>query len=108
MPAVPGPKPRGDRALTGAERSKGYRERKALAGTKPVIRYRRPKDRRSRPERWREAVAQLMLLQAEYQIWLDSLPASLADTVLADTLRMVCDLDLSELEIELPRGFGRD
>ena len=49
-----------------------------------------------------------MSLQAEYQIWLDSLPANLADTVLADTLRMVCDLDLSELEIELPRGFGRD
>ena len=104
---MPGPKPRGERALTGAERSKAYRERKAAAA-QLVVRYRRPKDRRSRPQRWHDAVAELMTLQSEYQSWLDSLPASLADTPLADALRAICTFDLSVLELELPRGFGRD
>jgi len=27
---------------------------------------------------------------------------------MADVLRVVCDLDLSSLEIDPPRGFGRD
>lgn len=59
-------------------------------------------------QRWRDAVAELVELQADYQQWLDALPESLADTPTADALRAVCDLDLSELEIDPPRGFGRD
>jgi hypothetical protein len=40
---------------------------------------------------------------------LDALPPSLADSAMADELRAICDLDLSELQgIEPPRGFGRD
>jgi hypothetical protein len=39
----PGPKPRGDHALTGAERMRAYRERKAAG--EPSVRYRKPKDR---------------------------------------------------------------
>ena len=44
----------------------------------------------------------------DYQQWLDGLPESLADTPTADALRAVCDLDLSNLEVDPPRGFGRD
>ena len=65
-------------------------------------------DRRSRPQRWRDAVAELAELQGDYQAWLDALPPSLADSATADALRAICDLDLSVLEIEPPRGFGRD
>jgi len=36
------------------------------------------------------------------------LPESLADTPTADALRAICDLDLSSLEIDPPRSFGRD
>jgi hypothetical protein len=36
------------------------------------------------------------------------LPSSLADTALADALRAIYALDLTELDIEPPRGFGRD
>jgi len=39
---------------------------------------------------------------------MDGLPESLADTSTADALRAVYDLDLSGLEVDPPRGFGRD
>jgi len=82
----------------------------AHANAAPVVkvRYRKPADRRSRPQRWRDAVAELLELQADYQQWLDALPESLAESPTADALRTVCNLDLSGLEVELPRGFGRD
>ena len=57
---------------------------------------------------WRDAVAQLAELQNQYQAWLDSLPPSLAHSPTADALRAICDLDLTLLEIEPPRGYGRD
>ena len=105
----PGPKPLGERAMTTAERQARYRAAHAADSPATVkVRYRRPADRRSRPQRWRDAVAELLELQAGYQQWLDGLPESLADTPTADALRAVCDLDLSSLEIDLPRGFGRD
>ena len=105
----PGPKPLGERALTPAERQARYRAAHAAdtAATMKVC-YRKPADRRSRPQRWRDAVAELIELQADYQQWLDGLPESLADTPTADALRTVCDLDLSSLEVDPPRGFGRD
>ena len=34
-------------------------------------------DRRTRPQRWRDAVAELLALQAEYAAWRDALPDSL-------------------------------
>ena len=105
----PGPKPLGKRALTPAERQARYRAAHAADTAATVkVRYRRPADRRTRPERWRDAVAELIELQADYQHWLDGLPESLADTPTTDALRAVCNLDLSELEIDPPRGFGRD
>jgi hypothetical protein len=73
------------------------------------LRYRKPVDRRSRVQRWRDAVAELQELQDEYQAWLDTLPQNMEDSATAEALRAICDLDLSELEgIVLPRGFGRD
>ena len=38
-----------------------------------------PASSRSRPQRWQEAVRTLLDLQAEYQAWLDNLPASLQE-----------------------------
>ena len=105
----PGPKPLGERAMTLAERQARFRAAHAADTPATVkVRYRRPADRRSRPQRWRDAVAELLELQAGYQQWLDGLPESLADTPMADALRAVCDLDLSGLEVDPPRGFGRD
>jgi len=102
-----GPKPQGEAALTPAERQARYRAARQ-AGT-PAVRYRKPGDRRSRPQRWRDAVAELVELQASYQDWLDSLPENLREGATAEAMAAVCGLDLSELEgVEPPRGFGRD
>ncbi len=102
-----GPKPQGEAALTPAERQARYRAARQ-AGT-PAVRYRKPGDRRSRPQRWRDAVAELVELQAACQDWLDSLPESLREGATAEALAAVCSLNLSELEgVEPPRGFGRD
>ncbi len=93
--------------MTVAERQAQFRAAHADEG--PKIRYRRPGDRRSRPQRWRDAVAELVELQDEYRTWLDSVPDNLAESVMAQALRAVCEVDLSELEsVEPPCGFGRD
>ena len=90
-----------------------YRSRKAeQAGA--AIRYRRPADRRTRPQRWHDAVAELLALQAEYTAWADALPDGLRDTTTAEALQAIVDqaivdLDLSDLaDIEPLRGYGRD
>ena len=95
-------------ALTNAERQARYRARRAeQAGT--TIRYRRPADRRTRPQRWHAAVAELLALQVEYTDWADTLPDGLRDTATAEALQVIVDLDLSDLaEVEPPRGYGRD
>jgi hypothetical protein len=79
-------------ALSNAERQRRYRNRRK--DLQPVVRYRRPQDRRSRPQRWADAVETLRELQAEYQEWLDNLPESLQDTALAEKLQAICDLEL--------------
>ena len=55
-----------------------------------------------------QRLTELLELQADYQQWSDALPESLADVHTANGLRAVCDLDLSGLEINPPRGVGRD
>ncbi len=98
--------PQGQLALTGAERQARWRARHAGA---PVTRWRRPADRRSRPQRWRDAVAELVALQNEYTQWFEALPEPLRDTATGEALQAVVDLDLDELlAIEPPHGFGRD
>jgi hypothetical protein len=93
--------------MTHAERQARYRA--SHAGSTLKVIYRRPADHRSRPQRWRDAVSELIELQSEYQSWLDALPENLTSSPTADTLQMICELDLSELaNVEPPRGFGRD
>jgi hypothetical protein len=77
--------------------------------THPIVRFRRPADRRSRIPRWNATIAALTDLQMEYGAWLDALPDNQQDSATAEALRAIVDYDLSELQaIEPPRGFGRD
>ena len=96
-------------ALTGAQRMARLRARQR-AGEKPV-RFRRPKDRRSRPQQWQDAVTVLLDCLDAYQDWRDNLPAGVADSTIAERLDAVLELRelVEQLEaVELPRGFGRD
>jgi hypothetical protein len=114
---MPGPPPRGDRPATPTERSAAYRARhKATAEaapTKPpvVVRYRRPADRRSRPQQWADAVQTLADLLDRFQEWRDNLPSSLANSATAEALDAMLELRgyVEELQaVALPKGFGRD
>jgi hypothetical protein len=97
----------GEIAMTGAERQARYRT--AHASGAPVIRIRRPAERRSRIQRWNDTIAATVELQAEYAAWLDALLDNQQDSALVDALRTIVEFDLSELQaIEPPRGFGRD
>ena len=104
-----GRKPVGETSLSNAERQARYRARHQSPEPPVVIRARRPIDRRPRPRRWHDAVAELIDLQAAYAAWLEALPESLLGTATADALQAIVDLDLDELAaIEPPRGYGRD
>jgi hypothetical protein len=104
-----GCKPTGEHTLSNAERQARYRARHRAEATTAVTRSHRPTDRRSRPQRWRDAVDTLLTLQAEYADWLAALPDSLQDSATAGALEAIIDLDLTPLaEIEPPRGYGRD
>ena len=95
--------------LSNAERQRRHRERLKAGQQPPRVRYRRPKDKRSKARRWSDAVQELVDLQAEYQAWLDSLPENLRGSAVAEQLEDICELDLDSLqEVEPPRGFGRD
>ena len=77
-----GRKPEGEIALSSAERQARYRARRQpiqppAAITRPLT------DHRSRPRRWRAAVAELLALQAEYAAWSDALPDNLRDSATA-------------------------
>jgi hypothetical protein len=76
-----------------------------------VVRYRRRADRRSKPQRWADAVETLADLIDSYQAWRDGLPPALADSDIAQRLDGVLELrDLvDQLAVaDLPKGFGRD
>ena len=88
--------------MTNAERQQRYRYRHNAG--EPVRTFQRPRDRRARPPRWADAHDQLRTLQAEYEAWRNQLPESRT----AELLEGVCDVDLDVLDVELPRGFGRD
>ena len=104
-----GRQPEGEHALSNAERQARYRARREAQQPAPVIRYRRPADRRTRAQRWHDTVAGLIALQAEYAAWYDVLPDNLRDTTTGNALQAIVDLDLDDLvNIEPPRGFGRD
>jgi hypothetical protein len=98
--------PQGHQALTVAERQARWRARHAAV---PAVRYRRSADRRSRPRRWHDAVAELVALQSEYRQWFEALPDAFRDTATGEALQAIVDFDLTELaDLEPPLGFGRD
>ena len=104
-----GRQPQGEQALSNAERQARYRSRHQAHQPTPVVRYRRSADRRTRPQRWHDAVAELITLQAEYAAWCDALPDSLRDSPTAVALLAIVELELDELAaIVPPRGYGRD
>ena len=102
------PQDMGSYPLSNAERQARHRARKAeQAGV--TIRYRRPTDRRTRPQRWRDAVTELLALQTDYAAWASALPDALRETAIAEALQATTDLDLIELaDIKPPHGYGRD
>ncbi len=110
-----GRKPTGSQALTGAERQARYRARQAGAGAAPAGHRRqsnpgaKPTRPRTRPQRWRAAVDELVALQAEYAAWLDALPEATRHGPTGMALEAIAELDLDEIAaVEPPRGFGRD
>jgi hypothetical protein len=60
-----GRRPQGEQALSNAERQ-ALTARHQANQPPPVIRYRRPKDNRSRAQRRRDAVTELLTLQVGY------------------------------------------
>ena len=87
-------------AMSNAERQRRYRERRKAQ--EPVVRYHRPPDRRSRPERWQDAVRTLREIQDEYREWLDKLPDSLRGSALGHKLAAICKLDLDKYDVVAP------
>jgi hypothetical protein len=97
----------GDAPLSNAERQARYRARHRAAQL--TVHARTIVDRRSRPQRWRDAVSELLTLQAAYADWLEALPQTLQGTATAEALQAIVELDLDTLAaIDPPRGYGRD
>jgi hypothetical protein len=107
-PMPRGRRPEGDHALSNAERQASSRARLAPPPL-PTPHPRSCADRRSRPQRWRDAVAVLLALQVEYAAWLEALPENLHDSPTAQALEAIVTLDLDTLaDTDPPRGYGRD
>ena len=101
--------PEGDAPLSNAERQARYRARHKEEQPSVIVRTRRPVDRRSRIQRWRDAVSELVDVRASCAAWLEALPESLRGTATAEALQAIVDLDLDALAaIEPPRGYGHD
>ena len=104
-----GRQPQGEQALSNAERQARYRARHEADQPAPVVRYRRPVDRRTRPQRWNDAVAELLVLQAEYAAWCDALPDGLRDTPPPRPARRSSNsISMTSPPSMPPRGYGRD
>jgi hypothetical protein len=104
-----GRQPEGEIALSNAERQARWRAKHQAATPSDAVRARRPADRRSRIQRWRDAVGELLDIQADCAAWLDALPEALRETTTAEALQAIVDLDLDALAaVEPPRGYGRD
>ena len=98
----------GETPMTGAERQARYRA--ARANNVPVIRIRRARlTVAAGSSAGMTPSPRLTDLQAEYAAWLEAMPDNQRDSTMAEALRAIVELDLSELQaIEPPRGFGRD
>jgi hypothetical protein len=110
-----GRKPDGEHALSNAERQARHRARHSTQSpllttpTRPPTAPRIKSAGRNRLQRWRDAVSELLALQAEYADWLAALPYGLGESRTAEALEAIVDLDLTALaDIVPPRGYGRD
>ncbi len=104
-----GRRPSGEKAMSNAERQARHRANRLTTPVEVITRPRRSTDRRSRPQRWRDAVKELLDLQATYADWLETLPDGLRASRTAEALEAIVDLDLTDLATcEAPRGYGRD
>jgi len=104
-----GREPEGEVPLSNAERQARWRARHKDEQPTVMVRARRPVDRRSRIQRWRDAAGELLDIQADCATWLDALPEALRQTTTAEALQAIVDLDLEALTVvEPPRGYGRD
>ena len=102
------PAPRiGIAPMTAAERQARHRAKlRQQSGSPPAAPARRLPPR---PQRWAAAIETLIDLQDEYRAWLDTLPANLEGSRLAEKLLAIAELDLEELQmIDPPSGYGRD
>ncbi len=101
--------PEGPAALSNAERQ--ARHRAKMLALRPPLPTKRPKAaaRRSRSQRWNEALAELLAVQAECAAWFEALPEGLCESSTADALQEMIDLDLEAIAaVQPPRGYGRD
>ena len=106
-----GRKPEGPQAMSGAERQARYRARQRGSLSQITLgpKTARAECRRSRHQRWRAAVAELLALQTEYAAWLDALPEATRDGATGEALQAIADLDFDDIAgTDPPRGFGRD
>lgn len=103
-----GRQPEGETALSNAERQARWRAKQQAPAPSVVTRARRAVDRRSRVQRWRDAVGELLVIQSDCAAWLEALPEALRETATADALQAIVDLELDALASEPPRGYGRD
>ena len=67
---------------------------------------RRPRGRRSRPQRWNDAVQTLIDLQAEYQVWLADLPLSRRCSPVAQQVEKISAFRLDKLRVEVKPSHG--
>jgi hypothetical protein len=67
--------------LSNAERQARFRARHKDQQPAAIVHTRRQVDRRSRPQRWRDAVTELLTLQGAYAAWLEALPDRLQGTL---------------------------
>ena len=74
---------------------------------------RQRRDRRSRPQQWRDALNTIIALRDAWQAWRDAMPETLEASPTAERLDEVLEC-LEEVDwehlaaLDLPRGFGRD
>jgi hypothetical protein len=103
--------PEGPAALSNAERQARHRAKMHMLALRASLPAKRPKAaaRRSRSQRWNEALAELLAVQAECAAWFEALPESLCESSTADALQEMIDLDLEAIAaVQPPQGYGRD
>ena len=101
--------PEGSVALSSAERQARHRARRRAL--QPPLAIKRPTApaRRSRSQRWNNALAEMIAVQAECAARFEALPESLRDSATAVALQDIIDLDLDAIAaVQPPLGYRRD